>query len=361
MSNKPNHSIDFDDRGILGLGFNSSDKHQVIAAKFGQCKIYSINGLIFDNNNEHFVSPTYEFDEYCRGVICNNLDKGFGELFKQNYFANTDEKSKFSQTHKQQGPFMLIFASEHSTRTIESPKVRTSKAGSIEIYRPFTKDEIKAVIGQVSKRISRAVASVYAYMNSAHEVEFVSVESKIIGISEEMDVFIPYEFRMFASGFSRFRLTNDELKDLIALANISYKKIEHHYAKHLLVALSESDIEKKYMKYFHIIEDLIRDNYSRIKKTRIDSLISVLDLSGPLSNANSLLVTKMMEKLEPDLKDKLVICGLAGAIKINDKDIELFIKLKRKRDDISHGNPYDPDILPIKDIKRLATKLIRSL
>lgn len=102
-----------------------------------------------------------------------------------------------------------------------------------------------------------------------------------------------------------------------------------------------------------------------ILTNKIFSLYEHKFITGIADGHNSHGVNTFLERIKDVMKDKyrltdkfsLIASFLSGDIA---GDIELFKRMKKQRDDISHGKEFDEEGLPVEDARKMAAKYLLS-
>lgn len=88
-------------------------------------------------------------------------------------------------------------------------------------------------------------------------------------------------------------------------------------------------------------------------------------IAGIMHDHNSHGVNNFLERIKDVMKDKYKLTdkfSLMASILSNEirEDIELFMRMKKMRDNISHGIEFEEETLPVEDARKLASKYLKN-
>jgi hypothetical protein len=166
------------------------------------------------------------------------------------------------------------------------------------------------------------------------------------------------EFKFSAHTVRRVEVSKINTRLDAALAYM--RRLRPKSTRLFLNALTEKDDLKRFLYFFFSIEVEINDKFKSINpEVVLNSLLSA-SVPGSSAEAAASVLARDIEKRLSTLSDKFIWCANSVWPHIDSESIDRFKRLKKLRDDISHGNIVELPFGAAVEAETLARKIILS-
>lgn len=339
---------------IEQMGYSKFPDDDEISVKFAVQRVYSLQGLNFKKDSEVYFSTTFLFGKQCKVVIAESINKAANEICGEDYAENEQE---WITEKKGRPPYLLICFEENQQHTLKGG-YRKENEGYILTYDAFEngKQEIKK---WESEELPSIITSLTVHFSAADlHVKLVSLDRSVYGKTKDDKTLFDLKMSGSMSAFISRPKSTIEINSSLQKSADLYSSLDQKTSRHIFMALEEPDRLKQFLYYFLFIE---RFTHSQFKKIDYDNCAKDIFNIPARINTVGMAFFKERQVDANNLSQRFQWCSLLLWVEINDSDINLFKKLKRTRDLISHGESVNESTLPVESIRTLALKLLGSL
>jgi hypothetical protein len=334
-------------------GFKPVVATEKIVAQFHRLQVYAVRGCVLKESSlpiqtgsvagkDFRLSLGADVNEICRTLIGHTYIDNVADW--QNYnkcnppylvvHLGPTILHNFSGTHRKVDGDTLL--------TIDSfPKAR------IEL-RNWTEDVMPALLTGLSSGFS----------THEPEVTFAPVDHVVFGITSENKIVKDIRFSLSGTLSVSANMTAEHAVKYVDLAVDVAKRQSPNVASFFHLGLHHDNLTLRFLFFFIAIEMKTHEQFKTFDHSKRSS-----DLASPQSrvqNTAQLLNNEHKENWNK-LGGHFMWCALCIWLHINDDDVKEFMRLKKIRDDIAHGNiqaPYSEEVIAVE---KLAKKLLLQI
>ena len=340
---------------IEKIGYSKFPEEDTLEITFAILRVYSLKGIHFEEDCDNPNSKVVSFGNNCTVAISNSINEA-SKLLTGDIFTDEDEES-FISKKKISPPFVVLYFKESESRTLHGG-YRQEIDGNIYLYDGFPngKPEIRKWENELLPNI---VTSMAVHFSTPERLAVMTpVLRSVFGTTTSGKTV--FDLKM-TSGIGTISVSNchkiDEINSFLESSSSFYSMLAANSTKHLYTAFNEKDKLKQFLNYFLFIERFTHKQYKvlsgDIDFNGIVNLPEHLKLSGASFFKNQVNIAK-------NLSQRFHWCALMHWENIDDSDISFFIKAKKLRDRISHGENFDEATLPVAKLKELSLKLLKN-
>lgn len=332
---------------IEGISANSLNQDKVVY----QDNVYGTTVILTSDINRH--SEMIDKGSVCAGLILRGIfgDKNLQELPAEieSALAKIQEERA---SNNQNGTYAIIMFEGEEELSIETKLLRETDQLSIcfdAIDKGLIRDKHKEKAHAVVASLAIASNPQYHAEKVAHGVHFIDANNKPL---------YSYTAQFGNARLTQSKPTNADLEE----------EIGH------LIGLASSNLQLKtpfrlFTQSLETTQDNLRSFLSawlsiEILTNKIFSIYEEEFINGIAGEHNSYGVDNFLDRITSVMKDKyrltdkfsLIASFLSSEI---EEDIELFKRMKKIRDTISHGNEFNEETLPVENARELAGKYLK--
>lgn len=332
--------------GIEMMGFKKLEEGEVISARFYGHHLYSVQGIVLDES----MVDCYKWsigNQTIKLGIGGNLNRICQHLNNENW---ADDLASWQKEHRCSPPYILIKIGPTEEYSASDAFVQDFNDGTLS-YDAFSeaKDILTLTASEVLPRVLASLDCVFSKLKNT--VDFRAIESLILGESVSGKTVKDVRFDIKASGYTSERIADGTLKEMINDCAILAKSIEPKAARFLDLALKENDPLKSFLFFFLSIEITTHKQFKKIDHS--SGVNALLQADGRISTSVNALFLEQGRSIK-SLRDKFIWCVVNRWGDMTDNDVEAFVRSKKIRDDIAHGNNIDVSDHQLKEIRQLA-------
>lgn len=338
-------------QGIESMGFEKINEKNQIKAKFYSLIIFAIKGLkIYDESiveNHNIVSASNKYKIY----VGNSINEIFKEIFNDVF---VEDESKWASENKVKPPYIVL--------KYELDDVVKGKLGywlhqdeKIFTYDCF-RDDIKYLDELDGKYTSAVISLATVHLSKMNkDVEIKKITKEIFGISELGITINEFDLDISINASIQKDAHHVDIADIFSKVTENTKSFPARVATLLYSGLSESDNYKKFLFLFQALELFTHKTFDKLKLE--DYVNSNIAHSDRLLEVSKKFWKQKIDECK-NLKQRFILCSLVGWSDISNDDINSFEKIKKCRDQISHGENIKDEELPIDELKKLIFKIM---
>lgn len=333
------------------MGYTDYPETDELQISFGILKAYSLRGIAFENDCEIKQSKVATFGNNCTAVISQSINDACKLLTGDDF---TDDEEKWLSENKALPPFLLIYFRESVPRTLRGG-YRQEKDGYIYTYDAFPegKVEIRNWESEVELRIVTALTVHLSTLE--RQVEIIPVTSSIFGKTSEGITLFDMKMTGSALAYVSTPKGVNEIANLLSDSEQLFGELTKDSSRHFHAALNEKDRLKKFLGYFLFIERYTHRTFKTLDYKESARQLFAIDQRIEKS-ANSFFSTIFSES--KNLTQRFHWCAMTTWEHLNDKDVDIFLELKKVRDRLAHGEHIEESDLPVEKAKTLGLKLL---
>lgn len=333
------------------MGLNRYSPKKAIDAFYFRIELFRIEGLSVKTS---VVRPAYCVIggvnvHIAIGASANALAQCLG---RDNFVENEDELLK---EYKSPGPYCMILVGPSNVlqHHFEYCKEDTKE---IIVY-----DELRtmsSVLDIVKKRIvPNILASLSITFNSGdHYVKFHPVTRVLYGETLDGKIIKPFSVTGSATLSVNRDMDESEIAETLVCTASYAVNINDKTADFFALALSETDALKRFLYFYMSIEIEIHRTFKKSDhKEHLARIITYPDIIK--TNLERLFGEHRNTWTNP--LERFVWCSICAWKGMEDADVDAFKRVKKTRDEISHGERSIPQPSIVKDVEILARKIHR--
>ena len=330
-----------------------SNKHTDIQfISFGIIKVYSLQGMVFENNCEDKKSKVVTLLDRCVVAIAQSVNEASKLLTGDLYIKSEDN---WQSQNRSKPPYLLIYFKENAPLKL--------KDGDWQEVHETTSEGMKELLEwEVNVRewednvLPRLVTTLTINLSTYNrQVNIIPVDSSIFGVTKdgrklEYAGYSGSTRRILSAAKSTEQINTslDNSRELLPILTIDV-------CRNFYMALNEPDRMKQFLGYFHFIERYIHSTYKTIGYN--DNVKVLFNVPQRIEEP----VSKFFENIFSDSKSlaqRFHWCAILVWDNIEEDDVNDFLQAKKVRDKLSHGEHVAEPELPVEKVKKLALKIL---
>lgn len=338
-------------------GYRDFNADEEIKAVFHHVIIYSIQGIKIENALFRAKGNLSSHDfEIAIGdsIIRINEDLFAKKLIEDEKAWEKERKCRPPYAVFHYGPTKEYIATGKYIR-IEDTKIHTHEA-----FGEAAKD-MRALIAEIHPSAVTSLECSLSAMRPPDTLEscLVPICEQFLGLTDDgrtVDdrIFVADQVTAYLS----VQPTLDLVQHALDTATVGVESPGVKASRFYYLAMNETDVLKQFLYFFLAIEVWTHRSFKTI-----DHQLGVnnsLQLESRIQKSASSLFESRSREFR-NLKDRFIWCAVCVWPQIDDRDIELFCRLKKTRDGIAHGMISEPKKHEAREAKMLATKLFKTL
>jgi len=181
---------------IEAMGYKEFSDTDVLEISFGIIKVYSLRGMVFENDCEDKKSKVITLFDRCTVAIAQSVNEAYKLLVGDVFF----DEEKWLSEKKANPPFLLIYFKESGSRELKGG-YRQEKDGSIYTYDAFPEGK-KEIREWEEISLPGIVTSLTVNLSTLdRQIKLVPVERSIFGFTSEGTMLFDLKVTGSASAF----------------------------------------------------------------------------------------------------------------------------------------------------------------
>ncbi len=336
---------------IEHMGYKEFPDEDRLTVKFAIQRVYSLQGLSFQNEENCRISNILNFGSQCKVVISESVNDGTKKICGEDY---TDNEQEWAKEKNARPPYLLVSFEESEPHTL-CGGYRQEKDGKILTYDAFQggKNEIKK---WEKEELPSIITSITAHFSTDdHFVNLISLDRNVYGKTEDGKILFDLKMAMKAEMFSSLSNSVEQIDNKLKKSADLYSFLDEKSSRHIFMALNEPDRLKQFLYYFLFVERFTHNQFSKIDYDK--STKNIFIFPERVSEVGAAFF-KDRHLESKNLSQRFYWCSLLIWPTITDADIKNFKELKKIRDLISHGENIEESKLPVHSIRALSIKLL---
>lgn len=338
------------DYGVKFLGFEPLPTGAVLSAAFYSAQVYQIKGMTLDESALPPSAGTVGTAGY-RLSAGSSVNAIFQALLSDDF---VDDEDSWKDKGKHSPPYLVILIGPTDVLTVEQPRIKRV-GGDIISYDAFrgVKRQLQDWREAILPRLSTALACHFSYPDL--EVRFDKIAEATFGVTNDNetvhDVRMDFNARLSTSRkFDAIDVARN-LNDAIEMAEMMNQRVSQFY----YLALSEKDDLKRFLFFFLALEFFTNRTYKPLRAA--GRLIQPPVVPEKLRTAAAALFERAPDNMK-SLRDHFVWSALYEWDHVGDDEVREFVRLKKIRDDIAHGDIEGPNHADVRAIEKFVTTLL---
>ncbi len=336
---------------IEAMGYKEFPDTDVLEISFGIIKVYSLRGMVFENDCEDKKSEVITLFDRCAVAIAQSVNEA-SKILTGDVFS--DDEKKWLLEKKANPPFLLIYFKESIPRELKGG-YRQKKGGFIYTYDAFPKGK-KEIREWEEVSLPGIVTSLTVNLSTLdRQVKLVPVERSIFGVTREGTTLFDLKVTGSGSGYvsspKSIGQINMSLSNSKGLLPILTKDV----CRNFYAGLNESDRTKKFLGYFQFLERYTHSTYKTLSYN--NNVKGIFNVPQRINEPAS----KFFKNIFSDSKSlaqRFHWCAIIAWGNIEEIDVDSFLEAKKVRDRLSHGEHVEEQDLPVEKVKGLALKIL---
>jgi hypothetical protein len=327
---------------------------EMLEATFQLVRIYSIQGITFDELEEIKQTNSIQFGQICTAIIGNSANAICNALLKDDF---VEDEEGWEKEFKTSPPFLFLHFGPTEPYQIKGG-FRKEENGTIQTYDCFP-DAKKQLNSWENEFLASIMTSLSVEFSSpCKPVNFVPVSREVFAKTSEGETLHDNVFQTNATAYISNKIEAGQFNSLLFESSELYCKLDIKISRNFFMGLEEEDKFKQFLYFFLFIE-----RYTHYVFKNIDRDNSSKELMNiPIRLKESALELELL--IEPkylSLSQRFQWCSIFVWENIVDEDIKKFKDLKKIRDKISHGEDVNEAELPVGIARELASKLLKGI
>lgn len=336
---------------IEAMGYKEFPDTDSLEISFGIIKVYSLQGMVFENDCEDKKSEAVTLFDRCVVSIAQSVNEA-SKLLIGDVFA--DDEEKWLSEKKANPPFLLIYFKESAPRELKGG-YRQENDGYIYTYDAFPEGK-KEIREWEEETLPGIVTSLTVNLSTLdRQVKLIPVERSIFGVTKEgttvFDLKITGSGSCYVSSPKSIEQINTSLCNSKRLLPVLTKDV----CRNFYAALNEPDRMKQFLGYFQFLERYTHSTYKTLSYN--NDAKGVFNVPQRINGS----VSKFFENMFSDSKNlaqRFHWCAIIAWDNIEESDVNCFLEVKKVRDRLSHGEHVEEPELPVEKVKELALKIL---
>lgn len=335
------------------MGFKALLEGATITARFHALHVLAIRGITLDSATSAHAEGVAHGVPYSI-AIGPSVNLTTRQLMDEDF---TDDEPTWTKEHSCSPPYAVIHFGPTEPHTCATGYAQ-ERDEAILTYDAFAvaREELRAAAEKALPSLTAALACTYS--SSGHEIQVSNVDSAVFGLTETGKSIHDVCLRMSATAFASTRLDPKALANGVAQTTVLAASMNSKVARFYSLALEERDLLKRFLYFFLSIEVQTHAAFAAIDHPGAFESLVIAD-----DRTRDVVLPFLNEQRAQwrTLKERFVWCVVCRWTHLSRKDVEDFIRLKRVRDSIAHGELASPSSVDVVSVARLATLLHHSL
>ena len=330
-------------KAVEAAGYKEYPDTDVIEVSFNIIRVYSLQGIVFENGCEDKRSEVITFLDRCTVAIAQSINEA-SKLLTGKVFVNNE--GKWLSEKKINPPFLLIYFKESAPRELKGG-YRHEIDGDIHTYDAFPEGnrEIREWEDEVLPGIVTSLMITLSTLN--RKVKLVPIDYSIFGITKDGSTLFNSKFTFSATGYTSSQISIERINASLSDSTRLLPALTKGACRDFYAALNEPDRMKKFLGYFQFIERYTQSTYKTLNSN------DAKGVSNTSQHINELVELK-------SLAQRFDWCADIAWDNIEKSDVNSFLEAKKVRDRLSHGEHVEESKLPVEKIKELALKILST-
>lgn len=337
------------DHVLEAMGLERVDPPIEKAARFYGLHVFHVDRISIDpefaemcaghiSGNNYRVALGYSINKICKKLLGDDYADSEEEWAKEKKCSPPYAMIELGPTPEHIGEIKHIGKQGRSTLTYDAfPNARNE-------LRTLAKSHLPAIVTALS-----------AALRSLGEPapSLVPIDKTGFGLTSTGETILDIRFEVSASALSVRQSLGSEIAEMLERVPAIAPQVPAKASKFFHMALSETDVLKKFLYFFLSIEVATHSTFSSINNDKhVEMLVK---RASPAWFADLSLFQDI--KKWPKLKDRFLWCAMGVWTHMTDKDVETFSSLKRIRDKLAHGDIDSPTDEHAQAAQSLAAKI----
>jgi len=344
--------INLSKRSIETLGYKEYPDTDILEISFGIIKVYSLRGVVFENDCKCTNSEIVTLSDRCTVVIAQSVVEASKLLISDEF--SVGEWELLSET-KIPPPFLLIYFKESVPRELRGG-FRQQKDGCILTYDAFSSEKAEVRVWE-EETLPIIVTSLIVNLSTLdNPVELVPMGRRVFGVtSGGARLTEGSKITGGGSGYVSLPKSIDKINGLLGESKKLLGVLTKDVCRNFYVALNEPDRMKQFLGYFQFLERYTHSTYKGLsyEKDAKDVFNVPQRINKPVSKFFGNVFSN-----SKSLAQRFHWCAILAWNNLEENDIEAFLEAKKVRDELSHGEHVEEQELPVEKVKNLALKIL---
>jgi len=334
------------------MGFKALPEGASITARFHALHVLAIRGITLDSATSAHAQGVAHGVRYSV-AIGPSVNVSTRQLVDVDY---TDDEQNWTKEHLCSPPYAVVHFGPTDPHTCASGYVQ-EREDAILTYDAFksAKEELHSAAEMALPSLTAALAC--SYSSPSRQILVSRVDSSMFGLTETGRTIHDICLLVSATGTVNKRLDHNALNDGAARATAMAASMNIKVARFFDLGLEEKDLLKRFLYFFLSIEVQTHAAFATIDHpSAFASVVTADDRTRDV-----VLPFLNQQRMQwRTLKERFVWCVVCRWTHLSRAEIDEFIRLKRLRDSIAHGELTSPNQADVESVARLATLLHQS-
>lgn len=342
---------------IEASGFIEYPVEDSLDILFRVMQVYSVSGVRFGKESGVLTTEVISFGKSCSVVITNSIDDASLKLIGEPYFNKDGDEAKFIKEKEVFPPFLIVYFKESKAKILQGG-YRKEADGNIYLYDGFPEGKVEIKTWIREELPSIIVSLMVQFSSDDAPVNLVPVHRAIFGKTKDGKSVFDIKAQASSPELTISKNHNaGELETLVKQSANLCSKVNTNEIRNLYSAFNEKDKLKQFLSYFHFVERFTHKNFETLSEK--PDLSTILQIPDRLESSGDEFFKGQFRESK-NILQRFNWCALVAWENVTDDDMDFFKEAKTLRDKISHGAQYDVTTLPVRKLRNLAFKLVRT-
>ena len=335
---------------LEAMGFQVRLPDSTLAAVFHSLRVYEVQGIVLDYQSIEPISGSVQGVAYTLS-IGSSVNAICRTIMSEDY---TDSEQDWQKEHRCSPPYLIVHLGP--TTKHDAPPAITLKTMARPLQHTTAFFHARAELQKIEDKVLPSLVSALscAFSSNDQHVRFAPVDHAIVGITDDCRTVLDFRIEISAAAYVSSKLDRTQIKSKLFAAIKTADSMDPKVARFFQLALEETDPLKKFLYFFLAIEIETHAAFAKIDhSTRLSMLIGVPDRVAE----STLEFFDGQRKRWTSLGDRFVWCVLCIWPHLNDADVVEFKRIKKVRNEITHGSIAAPPHWAVAGAEKIATKL----
>lgn len=334
------------------LGYRRRRDDESLAAAFSCVYAFEVQGVSPSPGLLIEANATVSGVDY-RLALSGTLNAAAQRVASDDF---ADDEPAWAAQHKSSPPYLLIHIGPTATHAMTGDFLKEEPLG-LQTYDAFipARRELREMEGKVIPSLLSALSCTFGTLQ--HPVRFRELDRAVVGKTEGGMTVVDFGLELPAELRVGQAIPAPELQDLIGRATELAARMDPDISSFYHLALKEDDPLKRFLYLFLTIE---RQTHAVFKSTDHCSHMADLVRTPGRVQATGISFFGTQHERWKSLQERFVWCALTVWTHLTDDDVDNFVKVKRVRDQLAHGEIAEPSAEAVALVERVAAKLQRA-
>jgi hypothetical protein len=335
------------------LGYRRRREDESVSAAFSSVHAYEVQGVSPSPGLLIEANGTIGGIDY-RLAFSESLNAAALRVASDNF---ADDEPAWAKEHRCSPPYLLIHIGPTPTHTMTGDFLKDESFG-LQTYDAFipARRELREMEGKVVPTLLSALACTFGTLRNP--VRFRELERAVVGKTADGKTVFDFGLEFRAELRVGQVVPAPDLQDLMRRATELATRINPKIAHFYYLALKEDDPLKRFLHLFLTIE---RQTHAVFNTTDHRSHMDRLVRAPERLHATGASFFGKQHERWTSLQDRFIWCALTIWTHLTDDDVDSFVKVKKVRHQLAHGEIVAPSAEAVMLVERVAAKLQLAL